>query len=339
MSITMVLSDPFVEDLANSANNEMEPNPNSQRQIRRPYHGLLHGEEYFAYLSVKSTISPDGNPTKPQNVSIIDSSSPNGASHHNHNFMLTQVDFAFQEKTQIIETFGSDYAFFFGQKPVVINCSGFLLNSRDFNWYSEWLYNYQTYLRGTACVKSKSRVYLGFKNNIAIGYLLSTNVSINASQENVMGFNFVMLLTNFVDYSRFRERVINDDDDIGYTVNSNTGGREIEFIKGSPDAGRDNYSYVDFINQQVKLTHNSDKIMPSIDSLSSTWWLPDSSPLPAQDAFKELSISQYMEENSVSREEARLASLRGELLSDSPANMKAVQNVFDRTVENGVIVQ
>lgn len=343
--VSMIMSDPFVDDLATAADQAASGDSGStQNFVRRPYYGVLHTEEYFAYLSVKSVMNGTSEPSAPKYISLLDSSTSNGTSQHNHNFMLTQIDIALQEKAQVIQTFGSDYAFFFGQQPMIISCAGFLLNSRDFNWKSEWLFNYQNYLRGTACVKSKSRVYLGFKSHIAVGYLTSTNLSINASQENAMGFNFTMLLTSFVDYSRFQKRSITSGDDTGFTVNSATGGREVEYVgnkegRGAPAEKGPKISYVDFLNFTVAETENADDIMPSVDMLNSTWWLPGEKPLEAKDAFQELAILEYMEKNGVSREEALLAGLQGKLLSSDPSNLRSVRTVFDRNVENGIIVK
>ena len=112
MSFVTILSDPFIDDVATSAGEALNQSESTQQRVRRPTFGVLHGEEYFAYISVKSSISDDILDTQPKYVSIIDSSSPNGTSRHNHNFMLTQVDFALQEKAQIVQTFGTDYAFF-----------------------------------------------------------------------------------------------------------------------------------------------------------------------------------------------------------------------------------
>jgi len=339
MSLVTILSDPFIDDIASSTTAALQQSDSTQALVRRPTFGVLHGEEYFAYISVKSSISDTSDPSQPKYISIIDSSSPNGTSQHNHNFMLTQVDFALQEKAQIVQTFGTDYAFFFGQQPIILSCAGFLLNSRDFNWYSEWMYNYQTYLRGSACVKSKSRVYLGFKNHIAVGYLMSTNVSINASQENTMGFNFTMLLTNFVDYSRYNTRSITDTDDTGYTVKSTVGGRDVEYVRGKPDSPAPPISYVDFLKYQVADTTDAFNIMPSVDMLNSTWWLPDAQPLSKEHAFQELAILQYMEENNVSREQAQIAGLQGKLLSSDPKNLRNLESVFARNPSSGVIVK
>lgn len=338
----MVLSDPFIDDLASASSDAAAYKDYAKTQsfVRRPYMGMVHSDDYFAYISVKSAINGTGDPTAPQYISIIDSSTPNGTSTHAHNFMLTQVDFGLQEKAQIVETFGSDYAFFFGQRPVVMNCAGFLLNSRDFNWWSEWLFNYQNYLRGTACVKSKSRVYLGFKKHIAVGYLLSTNVTISAQQENSMGFSFTMLLTNFVDYSRHQPRTIDANKDIGYTVNSKTGTRAVEYdtgTEGDPKGDGPEISYVDFYEMQV-VKGTEANVMPSVDLLNSTWWLPDSSPLNSIDAMRELSILQYMEENGVTREEALLAGLQNKLLSSDPENYDEVKSVFGRSIQNGIII-
>ena len=334
--ITMILTDPYIDDLASLANSAVQGDDGSQKNIRRPFAGVLNSDEYFAYISIKSSI---GSGTQaPKYVSILDSSGSNGTSKHNHNFMLTQVDYSLQEKAQIIQTFGADYAFFFGQQPMVLSCAGFLLNSRDFNWHSEWMFNYQTYLRGTACVKSKSKVYLGFKNNIAVGYLLSTAMSLNASQENVLGFNFTMLVTNFIDYSRFQKRVINEDTDTGYTIESKTGGRPVEYINGAPDAEADPVSYVDFINFTVSDDNTGVySVEPSIDMLNSTWWLPDRKSLTSQEAFQELAMQQYMQNNNVGRDQAAIALMQGGLLSSDPDNYIQVKDSFARNISNGII--
>lgn len=335
MSLVTILTDPFIEDMANMAVKEIGQTSGTQSTVRRPYAGVLHGDEHFAYLSVKSTMNDTGG--APEYISIIDSSTANGTSQHNHNFMLTQVDFSFQEKAQIIQTFGSDYAFFFGQQPVILNCAGFLLNTKDFNWQSEWVHNYQNYLRGTACVRTRSRVYLGFKRHIAVGYLLTTSMSMNASQENVMGFNFTMLLTNFVDYSRHNPRSITDVHDTGYNVVSTVGARDVEYVRGGVKDTPE-ITYVDFQNFQVTEGKTRFSAEPSIDALNTTWWLPGLNPLESTSAFTELAILQYMEENSVSREEANLAALQGKLISSDPDNLRKIESVFDRTISNEALI-
>jgi hypothetical protein len=161
--------------------------------VRRPLWGMTVKSARYAYISLYQDLGqgPDG----VQTVSIIDESAPGGYSGANHNFILQAVAEQRQEKVQIVETFGDHFAFFYGQKPIILNVRGMLLNSGDFNWKNEFIANYDRFLRGTRCVENKTRVFLGWDDVLAQGYIL--NVGINYTQEMplVIPFTFSMLLT------------------------------------------------------------------------------------------------------------------------------------------------
>ena len=73
-------------------------------------------------------------------------------------FILQSVQEAHQEKSQIVETFGDFYVFFYGERPPVYQFSGVLLNTENLNWASEFNYYYENYMRGTKCVETNSRI-------------------------------------------------------------------------------------------------------------------------------------------------------------------------------------
>lgn len=164
------------------------------RNVRRPLWGLRVKDPTFAWLGVWQDLG-EGGPAQP--ISIIDSSSPGGFASEagTHNFILQAVSEQRQEKVQIIETFGDHFAFFYGQKPIILSVQGMLFNSSDFNWKNEFLANYDRFLRGTKCVENKTRVFLGFDDVIAQGYLLNVQINYDKDMPVVVPFSFNMLLT------------------------------------------------------------------------------------------------------------------------------------------------
>jgi len=202
------------------------------RNVRRPLWGLRVKDPQFAWLSVFQDIG-DGNPSQP--VSIIDSSSPGGytSEQGTHNFILQSVTESRQEKVQIIETFGDHFAFFYGQKPIILQVRGMLFNSRDFNWKNEFLANYDRFLRGTKCVENKSRVFLGWDDAIAQGYLLNVQVNYDKDMPVVVPFAFSMLLAKPpLDLSMATSAVDAPDPNDPAPSQFRTLGQSIEFLPG-----------------------------------------------------------------------------------------------------------
>lgn len=186
MPVLLIEKDPFVEAEATTLRNTSAEEFN----VRRPFFGLDIKSPRPAFLSVYQ----DGGQGQLMPVSTKDSSAPGGWSNANHNIILTSVSVSRQEKAQIIETFGDNYAFFYGEKPIVLACSGLLLNTPDFNWYNEWLYNYENFLRGTKCVENRSRVFMGYDESLVQGYMLNFQAQISAEQPSTVPISFQLLL-------------------------------------------------------------------------------------------------------------------------------------------------
>jgi hypothetical protein len=203
MSVIILEKDPFVDAIATAAEEIGFQNEN----VRRPLYGVSIKSPRFAFLSVRQA-DYEGNLVP---ISMKDSSAPGGTSNANHNFILQKVEYQRVERAQIVETFGDHFVFFYGEKPVILQCSGFLLNTRDFNWKNEWLYNYDQYLRGTRAVESRSRVYLGFDDVLLEGYLLATGISADEGLPYVCPFQFQILATNHIDLSEYEEPVTEAD--------------------------------------------------------------------------------------------------------------------------------
>lgn len=168
--------------------------------VRRPYRGIQIEGDTYASLQV---YRPDN--TK---LGFVDSGakgpdgSSAGVSYVYTNFVMQDVQETREEKVQILDTFGDPFGFFYGQRPRYVTVSGALVDTPDFNWKSEWWWNYDNVLRGTKLVKEGARAYLSFKKTILEGYLLSSTVQQNAMAPNEARFTFTMWITGDKDISR-----------------------------------------------------------------------------------------------------------------------------------------
>lgn len=166
--------------------------------VRRPVRGIQIKDDTYAIIQVRSA---DG-VSKP----LIDAGGPlpsgNFSTTYKYsNFLIQSIQQQRVEKKQIVETFGEPYIFFFGQHPVMLQVSGVLLNTEDYNWRAEFMQNYDTQLRGTACVQNKTRVYLSWDTIVTEGYILECSTQEVAAERQWLNFSFQMFLTNYADVS------------------------------------------------------------------------------------------------------------------------------------------
>lgn len=165
--------------------------------VRRPYNGLHlkarapanitvikeNGDVVLMYNGLGGRKSPDSNFGTQDN--------------YYNDFTLLQITEAREEKMQVVETFGEDFVFFFGERPRFIACAGVLANAIDFNWRAEFWENYDKYLRGTKLVEAKAKVYLSWDDIMVEGYIVRAQAVDNASDPYAIPFNFAMLITGY----------------------------------------------------------------------------------------------------------------------------------------------
>lgn len=118
-----------------------------------------------------------------------------GTTFNYSNFIAQAIVEARQEKSQIVETFGEPYIFFYGEKPRVLNVQGLLMNTLDFNWKNEFWKNYEHYLRGTKLVELDARLYLYYDDQIVEGYILDAQASHDSNLPYHVPFTFTMFVT------------------------------------------------------------------------------------------------------------------------------------------------
>lgn len=162
-------------------------------KARRPVRGLEIKEDTFAQIRV---IKADGS-----EIPLLDSGSMGGKAKGYTNFILQAVTEARMEKHQIVETFGEDYIFFFGEQPRFLDCQAVLINSNDFNWVGEFWANYEQYLRGTKCAEIGARIYLFYDDVIVDGYMVMAQAARNAQQPMEVPLQFRVFLTGYQNIS------------------------------------------------------------------------------------------------------------------------------------------
>lgn len=110
-------------------------------------------------------------------------------------FFLESYSEGHMERNQIIETFGDAYIFFFGERPVIYNFTGTLLNTKDINWKEDFMFYYTNFLRGTKAVEYKAKVLLTYGYNQIEGYIMGVNTGANAANEKGVQMSFQMFVT------------------------------------------------------------------------------------------------------------------------------------------------
>lgn len=111
-------------------------------------------------------------------------------------FILESTAEGHAERSQISETFGSFYVFFFGERPPVYNFSGTLINTKDINWRQDFQFYYDNYLRGTKCVDRNARIVLTYGGRQIEGFMLNFQTTTDAAVEAGVKVTFQIIVTN-----------------------------------------------------------------------------------------------------------------------------------------------
>jgi len=170
-------------------------------RVRRPYDKIDFKDEKFAVLSVVDMTNRAIPLMSPMGSTQINGEVTTYGVDEYTDFVLKTVQEQRAEKSQIVETFGDYYVFFYGEQPRVVTFSGVLLNTLDFNWRYQFWYNYENFFRGTKLVQMNARAYIAWDTIVIEGYPLSANASEDADNPNSIPFTMQMLVTNYYDYS------------------------------------------------------------------------------------------------------------------------------------------
>jgi len=190
-----VTTDAFAEVFA-AASNTTSANPYTRSaNIRRPLRGISVKEDTYSVIRVKTASGVS--------IPLFDSSArpstgeTTGMSDNYANFLIQRISEERVEKQQIVETFGEDYIYFFGERPRFLSITGALLNTADFNWKSEFWTNYEQHLRGTKLVEQNARMYLYFDDVVVEGYLVSAAATLSSDSPYMLPMQMQMFVSNY----------------------------------------------------------------------------------------------------------------------------------------------
>jgi hypothetical protein len=184
------VADAFARVIDGQANTEKLQIPDTSKSIRRPLRGTERKDD--SYASIRIVSSSGSVKTGITNSSRRSSDTFAGY----YNFLLQAYAEQRVEKSQIIETFGQSYVYFYGERTPVIQFQGVLLNTKDFNWKSEFLQNYENHFRGTRLVAGKYRAFIRVDDDLFGGYLMDMSVNTNAQTPEEVPFTFTLLVTD-----------------------------------------------------------------------------------------------------------------------------------------------
>ena len=109
-------------------------------------------------------------------------------------FILESVQEGHQERSQVVETFGDFYVFFFGERPPIYTYNGTLINAKSINWVDDFVFYYENFLRGTKCVEKNARLVLTYGQRQVEAYLLGFNMNTQAPTEKGVAVSFSALI-------------------------------------------------------------------------------------------------------------------------------------------------
>jgi hypothetical protein len=111
-------------------------------------------------------------------------------------FFLENYQEGHMERSQIVETFGDFYVFFFGERPPVYTFSGTLLNTQDINWKEDFMFYYEKFLRGTKCVEYQAKILLTYGLSQVEGFILNVNMQAAAANDKGVQVSWQVLVTD-----------------------------------------------------------------------------------------------------------------------------------------------
>jgi len=128
-------------------------------------------------------------------------------------FFLQSADEVFEERFQIVETLGDNYAVFgIGRKPRIFSFSGGLFNSLENDWRINFIYMFEQFISISRLARFrattvKNIVNLRYDTVFLQGAILNLRTNLQASNELAVAFSFTMLVTkfDFVDITKARQ--------------------------------------------------------------------------------------------------------------------------------------
>jgi hypothetical protein len=117
-------------------------------------------------------------------------------------FLLTQVNEAFTEKYQVVETLSDNFVIYlFGQSAPMFSYAGVLLNTYQDDQRVWMTRLYRDVLRGSQLARRRKLLRMRYDSVIVSGVMLNLNLQIIADQEDHVPFSFNFIPTQYVIYT------------------------------------------------------------------------------------------------------------------------------------------
>lgn len=159
--------------------------------IRRPFHGMTLHDDTYSTITVAT--ASGAMPRALYDSSSIDPDSLEGSS--TSNLIIQSIVERREEKQQIVQTFGEDFVYFFGERPRMVTFTAILPESPEFQYAQEFWWNYEKVLRGTRSVLRGLRTYLSVDRQIFEGYIVSASTQRQADNPRIVNLDFTMYVT------------------------------------------------------------------------------------------------------------------------------------------------
>ena len=109
-------------------------------------------------------------------------------------FIITGISCSLSEKMQVTEVFGdNEVVYYFGRQPIMFNISGVVVDSRDNEWFTDWLSMYSAVMRGSQLAQRNQLLRLVLPNMILTGTISNTSWTQDSSSDVSIPFNFSFL--------------------------------------------------------------------------------------------------------------------------------------------------
>lgn len=106
------------------------------------------------------------------------------------NFVIARMSEVNAERYQILQSVTDDYKIYFsGKSPVVTSIGGHMLNTYNQQWWYDFEYFYDNYLRGSKAVENKIRAFLTIADTIYDILILKFGVQIDANFDDSVMFS------------------------------------------------------------------------------------------------------------------------------------------------------
>lgn len=120
-------------------------------------------------------------------------------------FILQSMQLGFNEKAQIIQTFGdAETVYYFGRSPTTISLSGTLIDDIDNDWFVRFISGYNEFLRGTQLAQRFELVKLYTHNATFTGTIMNLSYAQNSNNDAAIQFNCTFLIKTFEYHSSYQ---------------------------------------------------------------------------------------------------------------------------------------